>query len=204
MATQFGNLLQIIVSGTYLSQQWSNVFYYRVKDNSANKSLSQFLGYFTLGYNDAILPIMHAGVQVRSTEARNLTNGIDIAVGAPVDIFGAVGGEGFPAFVAYAFRYNRETLITRHGQKRIVGVSELRVNAGVANADFLQYLNAAADWMNGDIGDTGYWIEPVILGRYPLGHPDAGKLDLTKVNGVSSVVYTRLTTQNTRKPGRGV
>jgi len=199
-----GDILQITMQGTLLSQRWSNVFYYNVDFTGTPAPIADILANFTLGFIAGVMPIMSASCQLLFTDAKELVRGIDIASGTPSAVYGLVAGDVLPAFVAWSFRLNRYEGTTRHGHKRIAGVTELRQTNGQANGDFMTQLNAAAAFMAAPLieGDVTCW--PVIVGRYPQEHADAGKLNLSVVNGVASVAYIGITTQNTRKPGRGI
>lgn len=110
---------------------------------------------------------------------------------------GTVAGDPLPPFVSWAFRKNRGTRASRNGQLRIAGVTEAHTLDGAATAAALTLLNNLATALSANIsnGEQGTWT---------LRIPRFGALGaLVAVFPISSVGYVRLSTQNTRKPGRG-
>lgn len=109
-----------------------------------------------------------------------------------------------PQFVAVPFRLVRSTLATRHGQKRFMGVPEGNVdrNGGIFGGTYLTALQNAADAMEEPIPVAGGSdLLPVIFRAADPAH-DPPFVQTT--NPVLEVVApTRVTTQNTRKEGRG-
>lgn len=111
---------------------------------------------------------------------------------------GSVGGDVLPLFTAWGFRYNRSSRSTRHGYKRVPGVAEADTNAGQASAGVLARLAALETKLAADVvGGNGTWSPRIvkITGSSPnLVYTPAG---------VASVQFYAVTSQNSRKTGRG-
>jgi len=102
-------------------------------------------------------------------------------------------GDTMPRFVAWAFRLNRASRASRHGQKRIAGPVETDITDGVANALITTNLANAASAMKADVDDGLGNTWEIKIARYN----DLGALIATF--NVSSVQYVRVSTQNSRK-----
>lgn len=116
-------------------------------------------------------------------------------------IEGAVSGQTMPPFCAWGFKYQRTTKATRNGAKRIMPVSEDDVLNGVPIETAVIRCNQLAEALADTIAITwegvfGLTIEPIIVRK------DTGFGDIR--NPISGVTFERLTTQNTRKLGRGM
>jgi len=113
---------------------------------------------------------------------------------------GTQTGEGMPPYVSWAFTLYRASRLSRNGYKRIVGVPESLVSNGVAIPAAASYLTAFAALLASPITDpvSGAVFKPVIYRKYATstgGLP--GTFD------VAAGVYGGVSTQNTRKFGRG-
>lgn len=208
MAISVGDILMISDVQTYLEQQMLNVYFYRVLSADVDADLENVAQAFELQVATEVAVVQHEGVSHPWIIVRNLTDGISIWE-EPTTIIGTnAGGSAEPSFTALGFRLNRSTAATRHGSKRIGGVPDsVIVGNGVASGT-VTTLNDIATAMASNISiDAGAGVdfeaEPVIVGRVPIGQPNAGQLDLTTINPVASAQFVRPTTQNTRKLGRG-
>lgn len=207
MALVNGDIVQIVARYFNLQVNNLNVFYYRMTLVEANSDLA---GLATAFDTDVLVPvkaIQSANGAWNLLTLRNLTNGIDIHE-MPLAVYGTVAGEGMPAFVSWGFRLLRTNASTRHGAKRIPGVCE----GSVAGNDPIAGINAALATAAAAMKDPITWpgddtnaveAEPVIVGRYPEGHAQAGQLDLTTINPVANAQFVRVTSQVSRRYGRG-
>jgi hypothetical protein len=110
--------------------------------------------------------------------------------------------------VAAAFRLVRTNGTTRHGQKRIGGLPEGHINGNSVASGLVAAYNTVATTIGGHFIRTGtvdhdFDLAPVIVGRFPQGDPNEGELDLSVINPVQSAQFIRLTSQTTRREGRG-
>lgn len=115
-------------------------------------------------------------------------------------ITGTQPGEGMPSFVAWAFKLVRSNRTTRNGQKRICGVSESSVLGNLPVVGIEDELAAAAAAMGDEFTVTqdteSMTLIPVIARVDP-----ADSLIILAHQPVDSAVFTKVSTQNSRKLG---
>lgn len=199
-----GDIIEARLFGTLFGQLHLNVFTYQIDTQNGPADYD--------GIADATWDILVPAVQQIATadltfervEVDNVTDGLSFGSFAS-SATGTVAGNAFSPFATWYFRYNRSTKITRSGGKRFGGVAEVEVADGVAVTSFLPTLSAAANdleqsvtWLNPTDPTNAVGMSPVIVGRKP-----AGGYDLARVNKVESVQYVSVSTQNSRKFGRG-
>lgn len=209
MALAQADILQIIDVQTFLSSRVLNVYFYRVETLGASVDYQNLSDAFQLQVRDIVRNIQVSSLTHDSVIIKNLSNGVDIFEEAD-QVAGdtVVTGDPLASFYALGYRLVRSTAATRHGAKRIAGIPEGAVTGNSITAISTQ--NTAIEAALGGVvevdagGDFDFVLQPVIVGRYPQGDPNAGQLDLTNVNDVASAQFIRVTTQNSRKLGRGV
>lgn len=206
MAMSAGNIIQITMRTTFASQQALNVFHYAIITPQSEFNPETVCDAFVTDELAVLMPQLSSQVVLTGVEYKDLTNGLDIYEKA-YSVNGGQSGDALPPFAAYAFRFNRSTALTRHGQKRFWGIPESHQANGTAISSQIPYLTEIADTFNGDLQETAqssrnFVANPVIVGR-TLNAQNVYELDLTKINPVASVAYVRISTQNTRKIGRG-
>lgn len=209
MALAVNDLIQITDVQTLYGQSVLNVYHYRMV------ALEPLVDYNDLdvAFDSIVLSVVETCQSGAVTHTRliiqNLTNGLDIYEGIHSET-GDRAANAASSILAYGFRLNRTTALTRHGHKRIAGVDEGDLVGNDPVALFkTSNLDLAATAFAADIVRTGtvdhdLVAEPVIIGRFPQGHAQAGQLDLSKVNPVASAQFIRVTSQTTRRAGRGV
>lgn len=207
MALSVGDIIQIIDVQTVTGQQVLNVYHYRMDEVGADVDLADVVNVFQGQVIPAVAVIQHSNLVHTSMIAQNLTNGIDIYE-EPISVAGTKSGEMHPSFVAYAFRYVRATGLTRHGYKRFGGVPEDATTSNNLVASYVTMAATLAGVLDNPLTvDSGsgedFIATPVIVGRIPQGEPDAGRFDLSRINDISGVQFVRITSQTTRRVGRG-
>jgi len=168
-----------------------------------------------VAYRDTLLAPMrsvqadgltHIDLQVKSLSDPNDFGGLSLA-----SVAGNIVGEEMPAFTAWAIRLIRSSRVTRHGQKRLAGVSEASVSNGIAVASIITSMNSTvlpamfADWVKQDMtalpkpmlikrikyttpsGSTAYRL-PINAGEYQAFRPAAAAFQ-----GVTSQVSRKVT-----------
>jgi len=125
------------------------------------------------------------------------------------DFVGQRAGEEMPPFVTWAFRYDRVSSAVRNGQKRIGPISESDQSAGVAIGTITSNLNSLASQMGAVLGTIG--ITSLYTPRiFRVGAPSRiipEKIIAAKIQAdfdVGDVGYVRISTQGSRKFGRGI
>lgn len=200
MAMDVGDIIEIRSKVEYLGQECFNVWHYQVVSFDPGVSYPQvddaFNGFWTL----SIKPITMNTAVLTNVDILNLTNGIDIRSEGK-SIAGDKTSNPLASFYAWKFQFLRGSRITRHGWKRIVGVSEVDVEGNNAVAGALTALNTVADNMQTGLvvsgGSSDLTLIPVIVGRTLID--GVYQLDLTKINSVIDVTFAGVTTQNSRK-----
>lgn len=190
-----GDIYRVKLRSSFFAQQILNVFYYQV---SSGSNIAEDLA---LAFSDVagdISGCQASALSYNDITVENLDNLADFNL-TPFTSAGAISGEYLSPFVAWGFRYNRATRAVRNGSKRITGVPESLVQNGAATNAALDILEPIAVSMGNDLtGASGAVYRPVIFHKDP--EAPAGGVGFV----VQDVVYVRLTTQNTRKIGRGV
>lgn len=190
MKQRFGNLTTGL--------QALNVFHY--ESVSGTPSGADLLAVFDAIILEAWEELISSAVLLEPLEAQNLDDPVDFALRTPTFATAGVGtGESLPPFVAFSFQYVRASRASRHGWKRFMGVSEPQQAGGTIIPADLTLANLLADVLEDTlIGATASYA-PRIARRPPVG----GTLDQTVLFPVAEVVYAGITSQNTRKFGRG-
>lgn len=209
MALAVNDIVQLTDVQTYLGQTMLNVYLYEMVEVGAETTLEDIAQTFETLVLDAAADFQAAAVTHTFVQAKNLTNGVDIWEELSGRAGSAGGTEDQPSFMALGFRFVRSSALTRHGSKRIGGILEGAVTGNSLNASMTTlvdaYSAAAASVLEIDAGSpVDFVARPVIIGRFPKDDPDAGEYDLSKVNPVSAVQFIRVTTQSSRKAGRGI
>lgn len=198
-----GNVFELRVFGRLLNQECLNVYHYRQTSATAVENSSEdLIDAYREIVRDALLAVQSTQYTVERYEAFNVSVvGPDFyALSELTPVAGLRTGEVMSSFQSWGFRYNRATRLSRNGWKRLAGVSEGDSQNGVAIPGIISALGLAAAAMAQNISGTLYNVsfEPVIYraietgtGQPPGAFP---------INGVN---YIRITTQNTRKIGRG-
>lgn len=208
MAIVANDILQIEDHQTYLGQQVLNVYHYRVESFESAASYEDFADQWQVLVMSDIINIQVTNVVHARTVVRNLTNGIDIYEQV-ISTTGTVSGDGLPSLVAASFRLVRTDATTRHGAKRIAGLAESQIAYNDPISAAVAAFNNVAASMGDVVEQTGtvdhdFLLQPVIVGRTETA-PGSGmyELDLTKINLVQSAQFIRISSQTTRRAGRG-
>lgn len=207
MAAAIGDILQITDVQTYLGQLMLNVYMYRVDELGSLVGYQEMADAFQSLVVTPVRGVQSTGVTHTQTVIRNLTNGIDIFEDA-IDAAGVDGSVPLASFVGLSFRLVRSTGLTRHGAKRIGGLTESTVAGNNIDPTVQDEVDAIEAALGGTVnvdgaGDNDFVLTPVIVGRVPTGEPGAGDLDLSVVNDVAEAQFIRVSTQTTRRAGRG-
>lgn len=208
MPIAVGDILQISDFQSFLGNTLLNVFFYEVSAADVD------LDYETVkvAFENAIVEPM-SNIQSNFCEhvrivIKNLTNELDIAE-FPISVTGFHGGQASQSFVSYSIRLIRSTALTRHGSKRIGGLSEGTLDGNGVLSSELGTVTAFADLlaeplvMESEVFPE-FTAVPVIVGRFHIPAANAGEIDLSKINPVSAAQFIRVTSQATRRAGRGI
>lgn len=201
MSIEVADLIQINAEVECLGQTCLNVFHYRVASRDAGVVYQDVQDAFNEWWGVSVVPITSANAILTRQTILNLTNGLDIhedVVSTP----GGLSGDDLPSFNAWGFQLVRTTRLTRHGSKRFVGVLEAQTVGNEPAAGLVDELNTCAAKLKEGIVRSGtaadMTLTPIIIGR-TKNLAGVYELDLAKVNLVADAVFTRITSQNSRK-----
>jgi len=208
MGINVGQIIQFTDVQTLLGQAVLNVYFYKVISKEILVDYNDLQGAFKVQVMDVIREMQADSLQHTRLGLKNLSNGIDIHE-EPYALNGLVAGDPMPSTNVASFRLVRTSALTRHGSKRIGGLTDTMASGNTLDAGTLLLANDIAAALAAPIAATGtvdhdFELAPVIVGRFPEGDPNAGELDLSKINPVASAQYIRLSTQTTRRAGRGI
>lgn len=197
-----GNRYELIDGQEYLGQDCLNVYYYRQISGLAGDAAD-----LRQAWASTILPaviavqcddVAHVAI---ATKNLDLPTDFELFALAPPTT-GVLVGDPMPPFVAWAFRLHRQQTDIHHGAKRYVGISESSQSLGVADGTITTALFNLANALGSDLtGISGATYEPRIMRRLLDG---AGHLIGYQDFPMGIASYVRISTQNTRKFGRGV
>lgn len=204
MAISVSSVLQFKFFQRYLDQQVLNVQYYRVLALSPGvTTLNGFAEPIALLWQESLAGFQSSALTYLRGELFEVNGILFNQYNFPAGTTGeATGSDNMPPYVCYAIRQNRQTRLTRNGQKRIAGVLEgAQSNGQITNAQALALELATQTIFNGNMEITdsfgsglGMTLEPIIWGGNDPAYPTG------KFNSIVSLSVSRyLTTQNTRK-----
>lgn len=208
MALGPNSILQYKHFQSFRGQQFLNVQYYVVLDMAlVGDDLSDYAQPMFDWWAGEFSPQQVSGLTHVRGELYEV-NGLDFGIySPPAPIPGAVPSDGYPPYTAVKVQQVRASRATRHGWKRIGGIPENAAVNGTLTTPALDFWQAAAETLflgNETLessefpGTRDITVQPIIWGgndpAYPLGRYSA-------IEDV--VVSPELTTQNTRKIGRG-
>ena len=119
-------------------------------------------------------------------------------------VTGTVTGEAEPSFVGFAFEYVRTSRVFNNGRKTFGPIAQADVLQNGPSDDALTRLEALATELNSPIEDIGtgsswvprIWRRPGTYASGVVAAPGA-------FNAPQAVIFRRVSSQNTRKTGRG-
>lgn len=215
-----GQLYLVTLFSTFRSQQIVNTFTYvqrlsePVSETPAEALANGFeLEFLSVDGNALRNAWISDQVDYQSLRVQNLF--------APADYFelsfasgtdGGATGDALPNYVSYSYRTQWLGGVVRRGFKRFAGVPETVNENGVIAAAALGTLQALETSLESDIEQDGAIFRPCIVKRIPYvtsGGADAYRLpenagEAVFVEDLTWQLQTTLSTQNSRKIGRGI
>jgi len=195
-----GDVYTLKLSGNLHSQTINNMFYY--VDNAVSGGDAQVLGEL---FEDWMLPVIATIVSSSYTmtdiEVQNLSDPTDFFV-LSTSVPGVRGATTQGPFQAWGFRLNAASLVEKSGAKRIAGVAESDTTNGIVDGTMLSSVNSVGAALGNGLPLVG-----TKLFRPRIRHlANPGELGPPEYyyGIIASGVYTAVTTQNSRKYGRGV
>ena len=196
-----GDRYELLDGQRFLAQDVINAYFYKATAGpspSAGDLVTQWIFYVL----PKILPLQSTLLVHQIIAARNLDNPLDFfATPLIAGNVGTSGGQAMPPFVAWAFRLLRTRTDVHHGAKRIAGITENQQVDGVVEPAFQTTVDDFASFYGSILPNVnGNLYAPVIMRRvldenkHLIGYDDFPA-------GLGQ--YVRISTQNTRKFGRG-
>lgn len=173
-----------------------NVFHYQelTAEPTSNAEVEEFVQEWIDNIQPAILAFQSD--QIVYLEIRGeIVDGLYFATITQGAVDGVISGTALPPYYAYEFIYRRATRITRNGFKRFGGVIEEAIDqGGNVTGSVATALTAAETVLDDTLNMSWGSAVPVIYGRpIPPSLP-------ARTNTVQEVGFSRITTQNSRKP----
>lgn len=206
MSLSVGNIYEATFVQRLFGQLVLNVQFYRCESAELEATENIFAQRLWNEWVANVLIDAASAIELTGVTIKDVSDGVSIGSYSATPVPGVIALECMPAFVTWALRQNRQTALTRHGHKLLAGVPE----ASVINGVTVPGAPTLARWQQmfgnnmtspGATGpDTGYNMQPVIVGRTPsLTAPGSYVLDLTKINGIAGVSFRKVSTANSRK-----
>jgi|SRR6185369_1092498 len=194
-----GAVYKLVDNQSFLGMTARNVYWYRQTEGTETDAAA--LGNL---FANNIMPSICA-FQTTEVVHDHIYIENQALVGDFADIYPVSGNVGvvanitMPPFVAAAFRLNRSVRGIHNGQKRYAGFPEEGAVNGILNPSYTTLMDTLAALIGSDLAndDLSLIYEPVIRHQTT---PTSGVYGYIRV---ASAVFTRISSQNTRKYGRG-
>jgi hypothetical protein len=211
----FSDLYQVRMNGILLSQQCLNVFF--VERTSTDYNAVDIALAVNANVWGTIRGVLSDSLTMTSIDVTSLANPADFATVPGVPDSGNVGGtsgQDLAPFLAAAIRFNRQRSDMRHGWMRFSGFREGQVTGELWSGAVTDALTTLGTLLMQDIMDETDSFSVCrlhIVKRIPYTTP-SGKRGYRLPQDASEYVsyipltfdvYPRVTTQNSRKTGRG-
>ena len=196
-----GDVFRIVDRQLIQSQRILNTYFYSVGSVVGVPTLDDISTKFSNDVTSPVAAVQSNGLTHDRLDIDNLSNLVEFGQ-FEIIITGVQAGVTTAPFVALGWKLNRTTKITRNGAKRVGGVTEDEVTAGLPDISALEEANINAAFAQVLLvvnGGNSVDLTPVIVGRMP-----DGSLDLTKLNVIASADLQTVTSQNSRKFGVGI
>lgn len=195
------DVVEVILRGTCVGQATVNVFHYEQIAGTGTDGAVGLVNSFEDTVIDALQDIIPEDVGYQSVEYKSVKGTFyegSLVLGTTV---GTRTGDTLPPYAAWSFRFLRTLSDSRGGYKRIGGIAEPDQVDGVYTGGIITNLQAAAVAMGVQLSTVGgnTW-RPVVVSLILNGIERTEPL----INPVSGVQFQRITTQNSRKFGRGI
>lgn len=183
--------LKMHVTQGVIGNDQLNVFHYK-SFVAVTDELNELLNKFESDVVPAIADILNPVSYIVLLEALEL-NGTGYA-SKTLAVPGTRTGNFDPAFAAWGFRYQRKNQGERSGAKRFGWITDTDFNAGAPIAGLVSAANALADVLEAPI------MEGILETWFPvIGVRPIAPATTWTYHDISGVVFTGITTQNTRK-----
>ncbi len=189
-------VIEIVMHSDTINEKAINRFFYA--SASFASAVTDVLDAFDTVVGTPLLDIMNVNSTIRQYDG-NMVKGSALFGSKAVIRSGSVSGSMTPTFVAWDYTYLRGGVGERNGYKRFVGVAESSQDNGSPTTGIATSLSVVADALGQPlIIDADTWV-PVIR-RTRINHTPQHP---PKYYDISSVAFSKIGSQNSRKPGHG-
>jgi hypothetical protein len=188
---------EVKLIGSIIGQESLNVFHYGAADELLDPS--GWCTEFDTTIVALLLPLVADNYEATEITIQEVQGGIQFASKAVTE-FGSVSGDCLPPYATFDFTYVRGGARERNGYKRFSGVPESRQANGVANATSNALAATLAVALEQPVGSVGTGLLTPVIKRTKINHVVQTP---PKYFTISSVIYSKIGTQNSRKFGHG-
>jgi hypothetical protein len=192
----YPHIYRVTMVGDFAGQQCLNMFFYG--GATAFTQTTDIVAPFESTVFAALRPILSSSYTLDRLDVQHMRGGGDFGTVA-VGTVGSVTGDALPPFVSWDFTILRGAFHERNGYKRFAGVAESQQLNGVATTAALSLLGTAALALASTLTVDTVIYDPVIQRRVVNGVPLLDPSYWT----TGGAAYSKLGTQNSRKPGHG-
>ena len=209
MAIGVGSIVEARLFQRMVNQQILNVQHYFITAmETVSDDLKDYAEPMFNLWENTLSPLQHSALTWERCELYEV-NGLDFGIYATeTPIPGALSGEVLPVFVAAKVQLVRQTRATRHGWKRVAGMAEASANGDTLTPTYRTNLQNAINALYPTTftldsvefpATRSITFQPIIWGDNDPAYPQGRYSAIA-----NAVVSDLMTTQNTRKRGRGV
>jgi len=190
------HVVKFTLVGTLFSQETINTFYYGTTD--AMQPIADLIA----GFIDQVVPPIQTVCSnawgVLHCDGESVLGNNDFG-SQLIEQSGAISGDCLPTFVSWDFTLLRGGVGERNGYKRFAGVPESGQTNGIATGGSLVNLADLGTAIGDDLAVGGSIYTPGIL-RKTIHHVHQTEV---KLFTISTVIYSKIGSQNSRKVGHG-
>lgn len=190
------NVVRITVKGTLVTEQVINTYYYA--NVLTVLPFSSVIDAFQSNVLATQANVQSTLLTYNSIEIQQVKGGVAFDSKAIAQT-GLNGGDTMPPFVAWDFTLVRGGALERNGYKRLPGVPESAVDNGFANGTALPNLAVVATALGADF-NNGIEVWTPVIRRTRVNKVIQSP---PKYFSISSAIYSRVGSQNSRKYGHG-
>lgn len=188
--------VELRLKGLCIAQEIINVFHFH--SSTFTDPITDLLTTFTTGLFTLLTPMTSNVVTWTSCEGQEV-GGAGAFGSIPLAVDGAAGGESLPPFASWDFTYIRGAALERNGYKRFAGIPESLQSSGIATPTGAAQAALVAAYLNTAVTlSVDIWFPAIMrkkVNRIAQNPP--------KFYSVSSVIYSKIGSQNSRKFGHG-
>lgn len=188
---------QVTLSAVLFLQQVRNVWYYAGATGAG--SAADLITTFDAQFTDPMQDVTSTSIVYSNYHVEGVQVADDIA-DAEIGNEGHVSGDCLPPTNCWAFRFNRPNTSSRNGYKRLAGIAEgSQVNSVATVGTLVDLETLALLWPLPLVGSEDSYL-PVVRTTQRAGDV----VDPPEYNVFTTAAYINISTQNTRKIGRGI